>query len=201
MKFWIQIITFLGFIGGSAMTLADQLSSPSSQEIAIFAGGCFWCEEEVFRELPGVFSVISGYTGGHVENPNYEQVSAGGTGHKESVQVTFDPAKISYDQLLEAYWHNIDLFDGEGQFCDKGDSYKAVIFTTNPTQKQKAEASKKVLEAQFGRPIATEILPASRFYPAEEYHQKYAQKNPLRYKFYRYRCGRDKRLAEIWGKS
>ena len=183
------------------MTNAKTSPPTHTPETAIFSGGCFWCEEEVFEDLSGVISVVSGYTGGHTKNPTYEDVSSEKTGHKESVQVTFDPAKITYDQLLEKYWHNIDPLDAEGQFCDIGDSYKAVIFYTNSAQKEKAEASKKKFSAQLHKPIVTEIQPASTFYPAEEYHQEYAKKNPLRYKFYRYSCGRDKRLSEIWGKK
>jgi len=179
----------------------DKDSHSSSTEVAIFSGGCFWCEEEVFADLPGVISVISGYTGGHTPPPTYDSVSAGGTGHKESVQVTFDPTKITYEQLLDAFWYNIDPFDPNGQFCDKGDSYKAVIFYTNNNQKQKAEMSKKKLEAMFNKAVLTEIRVASPFYPAEDYHQKYAKKNPIQYKCYRYSSGRDKGLEEIWGRK
>ncbi len=182
------------------MTHADKPLKGSPVEVAIFSGGCFWCVETAFNDLPGVTSVVSGYTGGHVQNPTYELVSGEKTGHKESVQVTFDPRKISYDQLLEIYWKNIDPFDSEGQFCDKGDSYKAIIFYTNEIQKKKAEDSKKKAEEQLKKTIVTEIVAASTFYPAEEYHQKYAEKNPIRYKFYRFSCGRDKRLHEIWEK-
>ena len=196
---WISIIGFLGAMVNTSVIGADKPSS--STEVAIFSGGCFWCEAEAFNKLPGVLSVVSGYTGGHTIDPTYAQVSAEGTGHKESIQVTFDPTQITYDQLLDVYWHNIDPFDGKGQFCDKGDSYKALIFYTNDIQKHKAEASKKKLEAMLKQPILTEIQAASFFYPAEDYHQDYAQKNPIRYKFYRYACGRDKRLAEIWGKK
>ncbi|HUX79880.1 MAG TPA: peptide-methionine (S)-S-oxide reductase MsrA [Alphaproteobacteria bacterium] len=182
------------------MTHADKPVKSHSTEKAIFSGGCFWCVEVAFEGLPGVSSVVSGYTGGHTKNPTYEQVSGEGTGHKESVEVTFDPSKITYDELLETYWKNIDPFDAAGQFCDKGDSYKAFIFYTNETQKKKAEESKKKVEALLKKPVVTEIEAASTFYPAEEYHQKYAQKNPIRYKFYRYSCGRDKRLQQVWGK-
>lgn len=181
------------------MTKASKPSSSTSLEIAIFSGGCFWCEEEVFDDLPGVISVISGYTGGHTKNPTYEDVSGEKTGHKESVQVTYDPSKITYDQLLEKYWRNIDPFDGDGQFCDVGDSYKAVIFYSNAVQKEKAEASKQKFSAQLQEPIMTEIQPATTFYPAEDYHQKYAKRNPVPYKCYRSSCGRDKRLNKVWG--
>ena len=180
-------------------TMADE--KKQMEETAIFAGGCFWCLEHDLKNIPGVLDVKSGYTGGHVVNPSYEQVSAQKTGHKEAVKVTYDPSKISYGELLENYWHNIDPFDSRGQFCDKGDSYKAVIFYTNEDQRTQAEESKKKLEAEFKQPIATEIVPAAPFYLAEEYHQEYSEKNPIRYKYYRFTCRRDKRLAEVWGKK
>jgi peptide-methionine (S)-S-oxide reductase len=167
---------------------------------ATFAGGCFWCTESDLEKLPGVISVVSGYTGGHVRNPTYEQVSEGGTGHYESVEVTFDPRKISYEKLLDAFWHDVDPFDAEGQFCDKGSQYRGAIFVHDARQKAVAEASKAALEKRFGRKIVTEILPAGPFYTAEEYHQNYAKKNPLRYHFYRFNCGRDQRLQAVWGR-
>src|SRR5262249_7724790 len=167
---------------------------------ATFAGGCFWCTESDLKKVPGVISVISGYTGGGAKNPSYDQVSAGGTGHFESVEVTFDPRKVSYAQLLGAFWHDIDPFDGEGQFCDRGSQYRSAIFYRDAQQKALAEASKAALEKRFRRTIVTEILPAGLFYKAEEYHQDYAKKNNLRYHFYRFNCGRDQRLQEIWGR-
>lgn len=184
-------------------------ASDNKTNTAIFAGGCFWCEEQVYEKLPGVIKVLSGYTGGTKAKPTYEEVSAGGTGHVEAVQVTYDPSKVTYEQLLEKFWHNIDPFDPFGQFCDRGGSYKAVIFYTTPEQQKIAEESKKKLETQFMRspntalhkPITTEIRAATEFYPAEDYHQDYADKNPLRYSFYRRSCGRDARLEEVWGKS
>lgn len=200
MKVTLYFISFLLLMTGASMTVTEK-SMPSPAETAIFSGGCFWCEEEVFNHFPGVISVIVGYTGGHTPDPTYKEVSSERTGHKESVQVTFDPTQISYDQLLESYWHNVDPFNAFGQFCDQGDSYKAVIFYANEDQKQKAEASKKKLENHLQKPVVTEIQPASHFYPAEDYHQNYAEKNPLRYKFYRYTCGRDKRLQEVWGEN
>ena len=159
------------------MTHADESLKSNSTDVAIFSGGCFWCVESAFDKLPGVISAVSGYTGGHTLNPTYEQVSGEKTGHKEAVQVTFDPTKITYDELLETYWHNIDPFDATGQFCDKGDSYKAFIFYTNETQKKKAKESKKKHETELKQPIVTEIVGATTFYPAEEYHQKYYEKN------------------------
>jgi methionine-S-sulfoxide reductase len=167
---------------------------------AVFAGGCFWCTESDLAKVPGVIDVVSGYTGGRVPHPTYEQVSEGGTGHYESVEVTYDPRKISYAQLVDAFWHDVDPFDSEGQFCDKGSQYRSAIFYRDGQQKAVAEASKAALEKRFRRKIVTDILPAGPFYPAEEYHQDYARKNPVRYHFYRFNCGRDQRLEEIWGK-
>jgi peptide-methionine (S)-S-oxide reductase len=166
---------------------------------AIFAGGCFWCMESAFEEIEGVVSVTSGYTGGEVVNPTYEQVSSGGTGHYESVRVEYDPAKVSYGQLLEVFWQNIDPFDAGGQFCDKGSQYRAAVFYQDPAQMQAARASLAALQNQAGegRPVETQILPAQAFYPAEEYHQDYHEKNTLRYKGYRFACGRDQRIDEV----
>ena len=172
---------------------------PAGLQTATFAGGCFWCMVHPFEVIDGVISTISGYTGGSVANPTYEQVSAGGTGHKESVEVVFDPKKVSYQTLLDVYWRNIDPFDDKGQFCDKGNQYRSAIFVANDEQKALAEASKRKLEERFGRAIATDILPAGPFYRAEEYHQDYYKKNPLRYRFYRFSCGRDARLKQVWG--
>jgi peptide-methionine (S)-S-oxide reductase len=196
---WISVASVLGIIASSLEDVSAK--TPQSTEVAIFSAGCFWCEAEAFKHLPGVISVISGYTGGHTLNPTYEQVSGEKTGHKESVEITFDPTKISYDQLLEVYWRNVDPFNADGQFCDRGDSYKAAIFYTDDIQKQKAEMTKKNLETMFNKSFVVDIQAASTFYPAEDYHQDYAEKNPLRYKFYRYSCGRDKRLLEVWKKK
>jgi peptide-methionine (S)-S-oxide reductase len=167
--------------------------------VAIFAGGCFWCMEHPFDELPGVISTTSGYTGGHAANPTYQQVSAGGTGHAESVEVRYDPDKISYEKLLDVYWHNIDPLAVDRQFCDVGNQYRSAIFYSTPEQQKLAEASKQAVQAKFDKPIATQIVAASRFYAAEAYHQDYYQKNPIRYKFYRLNCGRDRRLLQLWG--
>jgi peptide-methionine (S)-S-oxide reductase len=171
-------------------------------EKATFAGGCFWCMEPAFDKLPGVKSVISGYTGGQKLNPTYEEVSSGTTGHAESIEITYDPAVISYSKLLDVFWHNIDPTVKDRQFCDVGSQYRSAIFYHNEEQKRSAEASKKALEEskRFPGPVYTEIVAATTFYPAEEYHQKYYQKNPIRYKYYRYGCGRDQRLKELWGK-
>ena len=175
--------------------------TPAATAVAIFAGGCFWCMEPPFDKLPGVKSTISGYIGGRGANPTYEQVSAGRTGHAEAVQVTYDPARVSYATLLTVFWRNIDPVAVDRQFCDAGDQYRSAIFTVGAEQQRLAEASKRALQAgkRFDRPIATEIVAASKFYPAEGYHQDYYVKNPLRYKFYRSSCGRDKRLEQVWG--
>lgn len=171
-------------------------------ETAIFAGGCFWCVQHDFDQVPGVISTTAGYTGGDVVNPTYKQVSDGGTGHVEAVQVVFDPNQVTYNQLLDNYWKNVDPTRNDGQFCDKGPEYRPVIFYMNERQKEEAEASKQALmRSNKVKPILVEILPAKTFYPAEDYHQEYYQKNPLRYKFYRANCGRDKRLKQLWGSS
>ena len=175
--------------------------STSGYEIATFAGGCFWCMEPPFDKLPGVLSTTSGYTGGRVNNPTYEQVSAGGTGHAEAVEIRYDPKKVTYRQLLEVYWHNIDPTVRDRQFCDSGPQYRSAIFYQYEEQKRQADASKQaILDIGRVKKIETEILMASTFYSAEDYHQDYYKKNPLRYKYYRYNCGRDQRLEEIWGK-
>jgi len=166
---------------------------------ATFAGGCFWCMEPPFERLPGVISVVSGYTGGPKTEPTYEEVSSGETGHAESVEVTYDPTKVSYAKLLDTFWHNVDPFAVNFQFCDHGTQYRTAIFTHDAEQKRLADESKRNLEVKFGKKIATQIVPASRFWAAEDYHQDYYKKNPVRYKFYRFNCGRDQRLTEIWG--
>jgi peptide-methionine (S)-S-oxide reductase len=169
--------------------------------VATFAGGCFWCMEPPFDRLDGVVSTISGYTGGRVSNPTYEQVSGGRTGHTEAVQVTYDPARIGYEKLLEIYWLNIDPTVKDRQFCDIGSQYRAAIFVHDAEQRRLAEASKAALERSkpFKAAIVTEIVDATAFYPAEEYHQDYYRKNPVRYRYYRAGCGRDARLKELWG--
>jgi len=168
---------------------------------ATFAGGCFWCMQPPFEKLAGVVSVKAGYTGGSTKNPTYEEVSAGGTGHRESVEIVYDPSKISYAQLLDVFWHNIDPVDNSGQFCDHGPQYRSAIFYHGADQKTVAEQSKAAVSRQLRKPIATDFLPASQFYPAEQYHQDYDRKNPVRYNFYRFNCGSDQRLTEVWGKA
>jgi peptide methionine sulfoxide reductase msrA/msrB len=170
---------------------------------ATFAGGCFWCTESDFEKVDGVVEVISGYTGGHTENPTYEEVSSGVTGHAESVQVIYDPAKVSYEQLLDVFWRHMDPTDAGGQFVDRGSQYRSAIFYQDDEQRRLAEESKARLEqsGRFDKPIVTEIVKLGPFYPAEEYHQDYYKKNPLRYKYYRYGSGRDQFLEQVWGKE
>lgn len=179
------------------------LPSSGKLEKAIFAGGCFWCMEAPFDQLPGVISVIAGYTGGKKKNPTYKEVSAGGTGHAEAVQIVYDSAKISYEKLLSVFWHNIDPTVIDRQFCDTGDQYRSAIFFTTEEQQLIALQSKAALEKSkpFKEPVLTGISRASEFYPAEEYHQHYYKKNPVRYRYYRNSCGRDQRLKELWGSA
>lgn len=168
--------------------------------VATFAGGCFWCVESDFDHVPGVLETISGYTGGKVANPTYSQVSAGGTGHAESVEVVYDPRKVSFAQLLDYFWHHVDPTVKDQQFCDHGNQYRTAIFVHNDEERKLAEASKKKVEAELKKPIYTEIVQAGPFYKAEDYHQDFYLKNPTKYKFYRWNCGRDQRLEQIWGK-
>ncbi len=189
----------------ASATNADSSSAPAAEKtktaVAIFAGGCFWCMEPPFDKTPGVISTTSGYTGGSVDHPTYEQVSAGGTGHAEAVRIDYDPSRVTYAHLLDVFWHNIDPVAVDRQFCDSGNQYRSAIFVSSPEQRKLAEESKRELQAsgKFNKPIATEIVDATMFWPAESYHQNYYQKNPVRYKFYRYNCGRDQRLDQIWG--
>jgi peptide-methionine (S)-S-oxide reductase len=170
---------------------------------AYFAGGCFWCMEEVFEKVDGVVETVSGYMGGTAKNPTYEEVSSGRTGHAESVEVRYDPAKVTYIQLLEAFWRNIDPVTPNAQFCDHGNQYRAAIFYQGDEQKRLAEESKRAIEQskRFAQPIVTEVVAASQFYPAEEYHQDFYKKNPIRYKYYKFSCGRAQRLESLWDKS
>jgi peptide-methionine (S)-S-oxide reductase len=170
---------------------------------AVFAGGCFWCMEEAFEKVEGVVSVTSGYMGGFKQNPTYEEVSAGNTGHAESVEVVYDPSKVSYQKLLDHFWRNVDPLTPNAQFCDHGSQYRAVIFHGNEEEKKLAEASKQAIEQsrRFKEPIVTQIAMASKFFPAEDYHQDFYKKNPIRYKFYKTSCGRVNRLEQLWGKS
>jgi peptide-methionine (S)-S-oxide reductase len=183
---------------GQAPTPGKAAPKPALEK-ATFAGGCFWCMEDAFDGLPGVVSAISGFTGGTKKNPTYEEVSSGGTGHFESVEVTFDPSKISYEKLLSIYWENIDPLTPYGQFCDNGEQYRTAIFVHDDAQRKAAEASKAKVEEGLKGKVVTFILAASTFYPAEDYHQKFAKKNPFRYGLYRKGCGRDELLQQIWG--
>jgi peptide-methionine (S)-S-oxide reductase len=208
MKNWITIgllllLAFLFIMMPVEEAEKVQAANGGKLETATFAGGCFWCMEPPFDTLNGVLSTTSGYTGGQTKNPSYEEVSSGVTGHAEAVQVVFDPAKISYAQLLEVFWRNIDPLTPNAQFCDHGSQYRTAIFYHGEEQKRLAEAAKKALaqSGRFTKPIVTEIVPAGEFYQAEDYHQDYYQKNPLRYKYYRYSCGRDQVLEQLWGKS
>ncbi|OGI63601.1 MAG: peptide-methionine (S)-S-oxide reductase [Candidatus Muproteobacteria bacterium RBG_16_60_9] len=182
---------------------ADKPTDQAGLAKATFAGGCFWCMEPPYDKLDGVISTTSGYTGGQKTNPSYREVSAGGTGHTEAVQVVYDPKKVSYEKLLEVFWRNVDPTDAGGQFCDRGDQYRTGIFFHDDDQKRVAEISKAAMEKSkpFKQPIVTKLVAATEFYPAEDYHQDYYMKNPVRYKLYRYNCGRDKRLEELWGKA
>lgn len=169
---------------------------------AVFAGGCFWCVEEVFDKVPGVLSTMSGYIGGKKTDPTYEEVSAGGTDHAEAVEVKYDPAQVSYAQLLEVFWRNIDPTTKDRQFCDGGDQYRAAIFYVGAEQKKLAEASKqKIVASKRFKRVYVDVDAATQFYPAEEYHQDYYTKNPLRYKYYKFTCGREQTLERIWGRK
>lgn len=198
-----KILTLPGSLLGITLLLfsfSPLNSNASKSAQAIFAGGCFWCMEQPFDALDGVLDTVSGYTGGHVVNPDYREVSSGKTGHTEAIQVTYDPNKISYQELLKVFWHNIDPLDGGGQFCDRGSQYRSEIFIANQEERKLAEMSRQQLVDKdlFDKPIATQITEASTFYPAESYHQNYYQTNPTRYKFYKWNCGRQQRLDEVW---
>ncbi len=171
----------------------------SARATAVFAGGCFWCTESDFDKMPGVIATVSGYIGGRTADPTYAQVSAGGTGHIEAVRVTYDPARISYAQLSARFMRTIDPLDAGGSFCDRGYQYRSAFFVADAAQRRIAEGTRMRAAQLLGRPVATLVLPATAFTPAEDYHQDYYRKNPIRYRFYRARCGRDARLAEVWG--
>ena len=196
-----HMIASILLAAGYTMAAADSPAPPAGQDAtAIFAGGCFWCVEADFEKLPGVIAAESGYTGGEEKNPTYQQVSAGRTGHAEAVRVRYDPAQVSYGQLLTHFWRNIDPTVKNRQFCDNGAQYRTAIYYQNQAQREAALASRATLEKEkrFAR-IETEVTAAGTFYPAEQYHQDYYKKNPVRYKFYRHNCGRDARLRELWG--
>lgn len=199
---WIAVLVLTGAapVMTAGVPPAAAAPSPPKLEHATFAGGCFWCMESPFESLPGVRSVTSGYSGGPEKNPTYKQVSAGRTGHTESVDIVFDPAKTSYERLLEVFWRNIDPTQRGGQFCDKGSQYRSAIFYRTPRQKELAEKSRDALARsdRLKAPIVTEVTAFRAFYPAEEYHQDYYKKNPEHYRAYRKGCGRDERLKELW---
>ena len=186
---WLALVASAAGQGGAA------------EQTAIFAGGCFWCVEADFDKVAGVTRTTSGYIGGESANPSYEEVSRGGTGHAEAVEIAYDPAKVSYQKLLDVFWHNIDPLAKDRQFCDRGRQYRSAIFYRGEEQRALAGASKAEVAKRFQRPIATEIVAAGAFYKAEDYHQDYYLKNPIRYKVYRFNCGRDARLEELWGKK
>jgi peptide-methionine (S)-S-oxide reductase len=195
----IKSLTIIFFALAAIAYAAERDGKGTETAKATFAGGCFWSVERFFDKVDGVVSTTSGYTGGSKKNPTYEEVSSGRTGHAESVEVVYDPKKVSYEKLLDAFWHNIDPFTLNAQFCDTGNEYRTAIFYHDETQKRLAEKSKKTLQDSFKRPIVTEIVAAAQFYPAEDYHQDFYLKNPTRYEMYRIGCGRDRRLAELWG--
>lgn len=198
----LSLLAIAAFGAAFAGEQKAAIAEPSATfATATFAAGCFWCVESDFDQVNGVVETISGYTGGKTKNPTYREVGGGGTGHAEALQVKYDPSKVSYQQLLEYYWHHVDLTDGGGQFCDRGDQYRPAIFTHDEGQMRLAEASKAALEksGRFNKPIAVQIVPASTFTPAEDYHQDYYNKNPLKYRYYRYGCGRDARIKQLWG--
>ncbi len=189
----------LGFV---AILLLGMINAPvSAQElkIATFAGGCFWCVESDFDKVPGVVKTVSGFTGGTVTDPTYGQVTAGGTGHREAVRIAYDPSKVTYAELLTVFWHSVDPTDDGGQFCDRGESYKTAIFTGDDHERRLAEASKRAAEEALETKVATSIEMAGPFYAAEDYHQDYYQKSRLKYQYYRWACGRNQRVEEVWG--
>lgn len=195
------LITMLGAllaVSAAPRGLAGQ-EQRAGRAVATFAGGCFWCMEPPFDDLDGVIATVAGYMGGSMPDPTYEQVSRGGTGHAEVLQVTYDPARLTYQQLLDVYWRNVDPHDGGGQFCDRGSQYRSAIFVHSDQQRRLAEASRARLAGQLDQPIVTTIDDATAFYRAEDYHQDYYRKNPLRYRFYKWSCGRENRLDAVWG--
>ncbi len=198
MRRYLALLALL-IVGACTSSAPVERVQPANAATATFAAGCFWCVEEAFEKVAGVVDAVSGYTGGSTANPTYEAVTAGGTGHYEAVRVTYDPARVTYGQLLEVYWRNVDPFDLIGQFCDKGGSYRAAVFPATTEETEAAQASKQAVAQRFGQPVAVEILPAARFYDAETYHQDYYLKNPQAYRFYKWRCGRAQRLEQLWG--
>jgi peptide-methionine (S)-S-oxide reductase len=193
--FWLRG----GFIGLGAEQAAQAPARPDGYLVATFSSGCFWCTEADFDKVPGVVSTTSGYTGGTVANPTYRQVSSGGTGHAEAVEVVFDPKLVTYERLLDVYWRNVDPFTANAQFCDHGSQYRPVIWVHDDAQRKAAEASKERVQKLFKNPVVVAVQQAGTFYRAEGYHQDYHNKSSAQYRFYRYGCGRDQRLTQIWG--
>ena len=209
MRRWPWMLTVIAVAGATLSGVLAQ-NNPTTETdpaanpelaVATFAGGCFWCMEPPYDKLDGVVSTISGYIGGDTQNPSYQEVSAGTTGHTEAVQIRYNPDRVSYQELLEVFWPNIDPLVDDRQFCDVGSQYRPGIFVHDEEQRQLAEASRERVASRFEQPIKVEITEADTFYPAEDYHQDYYQKNPVRYKFYRYNCGRDQRLEQLWGET
>jgi peptide-methionine (S)-S-oxide reductase len=200
LKIWRSLTILVALAVGSSLWAAPAQAQSKGTAAAIFAGGCFWCTEHDFDHIAGVVSTTSGYSGGHVVRPSYAQVSSGKTGHVEAVRVVYDPARISYETLVSRFFRSIDPSDAGGQFCDRGAPYRATIFVANKAERRAAEAALQRASLTLKRPIATQIQAAAAFYPAEASHQDYWKRNPVRYRFYRYSCGRDKRLKQIWGR-
>ena len=200
----LRALAALALLAAASAALAQGAppTAEAGRKIAIFAGGCFWCMEHPFDEIDGVISVTSGYTGGTKSKPTYEEVSSGSTGHAEAVEVVYDPGKVNYQKLVDVFWRNIDPLTANAQFCDHGSQYRSAVFYLDDEQKRIAEASKEALakSGRFDRPIVTQIVAATAFWPAEGYHQHYYKTHPVQYKFYRYNCGRDRRLEQLWGK-
>jgi peptide-methionine (S)-S-oxide reductase len=201
LRLLIGFLLGLAAVGMAAAQTAAPPAATGQRAVATFAGGCFWCVEADFDKVKGVISTTSGYIGGHTPNPTYKQVSGGSTGHAEAVEIVYDPSVVSYERLLRHFWRNIDPLAKDRQFCDAGSEYRSAIFTHNDEQRRLAEASKKEIEqsGRFKGPIQTQIVPATQFTKAEEYHQDFYLKNATKYKFYRFNCGRDRRLEELWG--
>ena len=201
-RFRLEKTPFVALICAALSLLSTPaVANETSSKTIVFAGGCFWCMEPPYDKLDGVISTISGYAGGHVENPTYQQVIGGRTGHLETVQITYDPQKVSLETLLEVFWANIDPLDSGGQFCDRGESYTTAIFFSGDAQQQAAQHSKSLASNYLDKDLATKLIELDKFYPAEDYHQDFYMENPTRYKFYRWNCGRDARLEQVWGES
>lgn len=200
---WRMALLLAALLAVGVPVSAQDDGNSNGLATAVFAGGCFWCMEPPYDKLDGVKETISGYIGGDTKDPSYQEVSSGRTGHAEAVEIRYDPSVVSYERLLDVFWHNIDPLAVDRQFCDRGSQYRSAIFYLDDEQRRLAEASKRDIEesGRFAEPIATQITAAGEFYAAEAYHQDYYEKNPLRYKFYRYNCGRDARLEELWGEK